>query len=101
MSEAHIGTVPDISIDTFKGIRTSDCSCYSSCRPQNFTVEYKILVRKSEGMRPLGRPNNRWEDNMKMDFKEVGCQDVDWILLALVRVQWQALVNTVRNLQVP
>jgi len=34
---------------------------------------YRILVGKSEGKRPLGRPRRRWEDNIKMDFQEVGC----------------------------
>ena len=33
---------------------------------------YRILVRKSEGKRPLGRPRRRWEDNIKMDLQEVG-----------------------------
>jgi hypothetical protein len=33
---------------------------------------YRILVRKSEGMRPLGRPRHRWEINIKMDLQEVG-----------------------------
>ena len=34
---------------------------------------YKVLVRKSEGKRQLGRPRHRWEDNIKMDLQEVGC----------------------------
>jgi hypothetical protein len=33
---------------------------------------YRILVRRSEGRRPLGRPRGRWEDNIKMDLQEVG-----------------------------
>jgi hypothetical protein len=33
-------------------------------------------------MRPLGRPWHRWDDNIKMDLKEVGCQDMDWIDVA-------------------
>jgi len=36
-------------------------------------VAYRVLVRKSEGKRPLGRPRHRWEDNIKMDFQEVRC----------------------------
>ena len=35
---------------------------------------YRVLVRKSEGKRPLGRPRRRWEDNVKMDLQEVGCE---------------------------
>jgi hypothetical protein len=37
---------------------------------------------KPEGMRPLGRPMHRWEDNIKMNLQEVGCGDMDWIGLA-------------------
>jgi hypothetical protein len=33
---------------------------------------YRALVGKPEGRRPLGRPRHRWEDNIKIDFKEVG-----------------------------
>jgi hypothetical protein len=43
---------------------------------------YRILVRKSEGKRPLGRPKCRWVDNMKTDLREVGWGGVDWIDLA-------------------
>jgi len=42
---------------------------------------YRILVRKLEGKRQLGRPRRRWEDNIKMDLKEVGCGGMDWIEL--------------------
>ena len=34
---------------------------------------YRVLVGKPEGKRPFGRPRRRWEDNIKMDLKEVGC----------------------------
>jgi hypothetical protein len=40
------------------------------------------LLRKPEEKRPLGRHMHRWEDNIKMDLQEVGCQDMDWIELA-------------------
>jgi hypothetical protein len=43
---------------------------------------YNILVGKPEGRRPLGRPRCRWEDNIKMDLREIGFGDVDWINLA-------------------
>jgi hypothetical protein len=39
----------------------------------------RVLVRKPEGKRPLGRPRRRWEDNIRMDLQEVGCGGVDWI----------------------
>jgi hypothetical protein len=59
---------------------------------------YKVLVGKSEGKRPLGRPRHRWVDNIKMDLQEVGCGCADWIELAQERDRWWALVNAVMNL---
>jgi len=38
---------------------------------------YRVLVGKPEGKRPLGRPRRRWEDNIKMDFQEMGCGGMD------------------------
>jgi hypothetical protein len=43
---------------------------------------YRVLVGKPEGKRPLGRPRPRWENNIKMEFKEVGCGGMDWIEMA-------------------
>jgi hypothetical protein len=51
--------------------------------------------------RPLGRPRHRWEDNIKMDLRDIEFGDVYWIHLAQDRVSWWALVNTVMNLRVP
>jgi hypothetical protein len=62
---------------------------------------YRALVGKPEGRRPLGRPRHRWEDNIKMTFREVGWRGMDWINLAQDRDRWRALVNTVMNLWVP
>jgi hypothetical protein len=62
---------------------------------------YRDLVGKLEGNRPLGRPRCRWENNIKMDLQEVGCEGMDWIDLAQDRDRWRALVNTVMNLRVP
>jgi hypothetical protein len=62
---------------------------------------YRILVGKSEGRRPLGRPRRRCVDNIKMDLSEIGWDGLDWIDLAQDRDQWRALVNTVMNLRVP
>jgi hypothetical protein len=63
--------------------------------------EYRISVRKLEGKRRLGGPRRRWEDNIKMDLREIGWGGMDWIGLAQDRDQWKALVNTVMNLRVP
>jgi hypothetical protein len=62
---------------------------------------YSVLVGKSERKRPLGRPRRRWEDNIKMDLREIGWSGMDWINLTQDRDQWRALVNMVRNLRVP
>ena len=56
---------------------------------------------KPEGKRLFGRPRRRWEDNIKMDFQEVGCGGIDWIELAQDRDRWRELVNAVMNNRVP
>jgi hypothetical protein len=61
---------------------------------------YRILVRKPEGRRPLGRPRRRWVDNIKMDLREIGWAGMNWLDLVQDRDQWTALVNTVMNLRV-
>jgi transcription termination factor 2 len=62
---------------------------------------YTVLVGRPEGKRPLGRPRSRWEDNIKMDLREIGIEGVNWIHLAQDRVQWRAFVNTAMNLRDP
>jgi hypothetical protein len=62
---------------------------------------YRVLVRRPEGKRPLGRPRCRWEDDIKMDLREIGIDGVNWIQLPQDGVQWQACANTVMNLWVP
>ena len=62
---------------------------------------YRVLVEKPEGQRPLGRPRRRWEDNIKMDLKEMEGSCGDWLELAQDRDRWRALVGTVRNFRVP
>jgi hypothetical protein len=62
---------------------------------------YRILVGNPEGRRPLGRPRRRWVDIIKIDLREVGWDDRDWIDLALDRDQWRAYVNAVMNLRFP
>jgi hypothetical protein len=48
---------------------------------------HRILVGKPEGKRPLGRPIRRWADNIKMDLRQIGWGDMDWIDLAEDRDQ--------------
>jgi hypothetical protein len=62
---------------------------------------YRVLVGRPEGKRPLERPRWRWEDNIKMDLRDIGIDGANWIQLASDRVQWRAFVNTVMNLRVP
>jgi hypothetical protein len=62
---------------------------------------HTALVGKPEGKRPLGRPRRRWEDNIEMDFQEVGGGCGDWMELAQDRDRWRALVSTVKNLRIP
>jgi hypothetical protein len=49
---------------------------------------YNILVGRPEGRRPLGGPRRRWDDNIKMDLREIGFGDVDWIHLAQDRASY-------------
>jgi hypothetical protein len=58
---------------------------------------YRLLVGKPEGKKTLGRPRRRWVDNIRMDLREVGWGDVDWIGLAQNRNWWRALGNSVLN----
>jgi hypothetical protein len=62
---------------------------------------YRVLVGKPEGRRPMGRPRHRWENNIRMDLREVGCGSVDWMELGQDRDRWRALVSAVMNLRVP
>jgi hypothetical protein len=62
---------------------------------------YRILVGKSEGKRPLGKPRRRWMDNIKLDLRDIGWDRMDWIDVAQDRDQWSSLVNTVMNLRFP
>jgi hypothetical protein len=59
------------------------------------------LVGEPEGKRPLGRPRRRWVDNIKIYFREIEWDGVDWLYLTRDRDQWKALVNTVMNHRVP
>ena len=72
------------------------CSAYGERRGV-----YRVLVGKSEGKGPLGKPRRRWEDNIKMDLQEVEGGVMDWIELAWESDRWRALVNAVMNIRSP
>jgi hypothetical protein len=61
---------------------------------------YRVLVGRPEGKRPLGRSRCRWEDNIKMDLREIGIDRANWIRLAQDKVRWWVFVSTVMNLRV-
>jgi hypothetical protein len=62
---------------------------------------YGVLVGRLEVRRPLGRPRRRWEDNIKLDLREIRIDRANWIQLVQDRVRWRAFVNTVMSLRVP
>jgi hypothetical protein len=62
---------------------------------------HRVLVGRPEGKRPLGRPGRRWEDNIKMDFREIGIDVANLIRVAQDRVRWRTFVNSVINLRIP
>ena len=53
----------------------------------------RVLVGKPEGMRPLGKLRHRWDDNIKMDLQEAGCESMDWNGVGQDRDRWLAHVN--------
>ena len=61
----------------------------------------RVLVGKPEGKVPFERSRRRWDDNIKMDLRDVVRGGIDWIDLAQDRERWRALVSTVMNLRVP
>jgi hypothetical protein len=72
------------------------CSTYGERRGV-----HRVLVEKREGKKPLGRPRLRWEDNINIDFQEIGCRGMDWIELAQDNDRWLALVIAVMRFRVP
>jgi len=68
-------------------------------RTGKITNAYEVLVGKPEWKRPLERLRQIWEDNIRMDLKEVGWEVVHWMHLDPNRDQWWVLVNTVMNLR--
>ena len=76
-------------------IRDKSGKCYL-VQPTSYILLYKDLFLK----RTLGRPRRRWEDNVRIILKEVGCGGMEWIHLAQDTDRWRALVNAVMNIRV-
>ena len=62
---------------------------------------FKILTGTPTEKRSLGRSRHRWEDNIRMDIKEIGINTRNWVDSAHDRDYWRALVNVALNLRVP
>jgi hypothetical protein len=60
---------------------------------------YNSFVGNPEGKRPLGKPRYRWED-IRISFRVIGCEGVDWMHLVLGRDQWRAVAYAVMNFRV-
>jgi hypothetical protein len=65
------------------------------------SCELKALLGESEGKRPLGRYRFRWEENFKIDLKEMGWLNMRWINLAQDMDKWLAVVKAVMNRHAP
>ena len=61
---------------------------------------FKILTVKPPGKIPLGRSRRRWEENIRMDLKEIGTNTINYVDLAQNSDFWRALVNAALNLRV-
>jgi hypothetical protein len=59
------------------------------------TNAHKTFTGKPEGKRPLGRPRRRWDNNIRIYLREIGCKCADCIHLP------QAVVNKEINLRFP
>ena len=63
-------------------------------------TSFKILIGKPIGKRPSGKPRRRWEENIRMDFEEIGINASNWVDSAQDRDFWRALVNAALYLRV-
>ncbi|KAJ4428820.1 hypothetical protein ANN_25813 [Periplaneta americana] len=81
--------------------KTQNVEMGRACSTYGRIQKSRVLVGRPEGKRPLGRPRRRWEDNIKMDLREVGYDDRDWINLPQDRDRWRAYVRAAMNLRVP
>ena len=61
---------------------------------------FKILTGKPTRKIPFGKPRRRWEDNIRMDLKEIGINMRNWVYSAQDRHYWRALVKVALNFRV-
>ena len=80
-------------------INLEDSDCHVA-RMEEVRSAFKVLIGKPTGQRPIGRPRCRWEDNIRMDLKQVGINTRNWIDSAQDRDYWRALVNEALNLRI-
>ena len=75
--------------------------CNYVARLEEGRSPFKILTGTSAGKRLLGRPGRRWEDNIRMDLKEIGITTRNWADSAQDMDYWRTLVNAELNPRVP
>ena len=70
-------------------------------RTEDVKSALKLLTGTATEQKHLGRPRRRWEDNIRMDLKEIGINTRNWVDSAQDRDYWRALVNETLNLRIP
>ena len=92
----HVGTM-EYSRDVLNSLIHNSIGA----RMEEGRSAFKMLIGNSARKRPLGRPRHRWEDNIRMDLKEMGIDTRNWVDSAQGGDYWRAFVNATLNLQVP
>ena len=76
----------------------SPCEC---CIEPSVSICHAVSYLNLQGKRSLGRPRRRWEDNIRMNLKEIGVNMRNWVDSAQEKGYWRVLVNAALNLRVP
>jgi hypothetical protein len=100
----HCKKIPYLFMNKYYERNRSEISYYLRETQSTSSIRICLIYLKYYSLgspQSLGRPRRRWEDNIKVDLREIGFGDVDWINWAQDRDRWRALVNTVTNLRVP
>ena len=72
-----------------------------SCRQKRRRSVFRILTgSKPKGKKPLETPKRRWEDNIRMDLKEIGMNTGNWVVSVQDRDYWRAHASAALNLRV-